>query len=102
MAVTPEKEMNFNLIASQVFESAILFMRDETAGSPLLQRSKRSVWLHKLNLQNQTDDAVLQGLCDRAYGYVEKAIDIVSHLVRTLNLTSRRLASTLFTNLLTA
>ncbi|GAB5585937.1 hypothetical protein Unana1_00837 [Umbelopsis nana] len=81
MAAAPEKEMNFNLIASQVFESAILFMRDETAGSPLLQRSKRSVWLHKLNLQNQTDDAVLQGLCDRAYGYVEKAIDIVSHLI---------------------
>ena len=78
--------MEFNLIASEVLESAISFMRHENA--LLFQKSKKSVWLQKLHIQNQNKDAVLQVICDTAYGYIKKAIDTVSHLVSCLGMSS--------------
>lgn len=78
--------MEFNLIASEVLESAISFMRHENA--LLFQKSKKSVWLQKLHIQNQNKDAVLQVICDTAYGYIKKAIDTVSHLVSCLGMFS--------------
>jgi glyceraldehyde-3-phosphate dehydrogenase/erythrose-4-phosphate dehydrogenase len=78
--------MEFNLIASEVLESAISFMRHENALSTLFQKSKKSVWLQKLHIQNQNKDAVLQVICDTAYGYIKKAIDTVSHLVSCLGM----------------
>lgn len=74
--------MDYNLIAAQVLESAIMFLRNSNEGAKLLQLSKTSKWMHQLNIGNQSIDATLQTLCDSAYDFVNKALKTVSHLVR--------------------
>jgi DNA-binding NtrC family response regulator len=76
--------MDYNLIAAQVLESAITFLRNSDEGVKLLQLSKTSKWMHQLNIKNQSIDAALQTLCDGAYEFVNKALKTVSDLVRQL------------------
>ena len=82
--VSIKKQMDYNLIAAQVLESAIIFLRNSNEGAKLLQLSKTSKWMHQLKLNNQSIDAALQTLCDGAYDFVNKALKTVSHLVRQL------------------
>jgi hypothetical protein len=84
--VSTKKKMDFNLIAAQVLESTIMFMRSSNEGTKLLQLSKSSKWIHQLNIKNQSIDAALQTLCDGAYDFVNRAVKMVSHLVRQLKL----------------
>lgn len=76
--------MDYNLIAAQVLESALIFLRSTNEGVKLLQVSKTSRWMHQMNIENQTIDAALQTLCGGAYDFVNKALEMVSHLVRKL------------------
>ncbi|CAO3672189.1 unnamed protein product [Umbelopsis ramanniana] len=78
--VSIKKQMDYNLIAAQVLESAIIFLRSSNEGDKLLQLSKTSKWMHQLNIKNQSIDTALQTLCDGAYDFVNKALKTVSHL----------------------